>query len=115
MDVTVKIMLVGGHQYQISLPSDSPILKRLFQVVFDISQNHESAKNQLFQLPCFPSARIVSFVGKQVAGIITEPALLIQPIEDYIIGDANLFQTPQIKSKIIPAKFLQIDNFLPLK
>lgn len=41
MDVTVKIMLVGGHQYQISLPSDSPILKRLFQVVFDISQNHE--------------------------------------------------------------------------
>lgn len=79
-DVSVKILLTGGHQYSLALRSDTPLLKSLLAVVLARVQNQGT--RTLFQIPVEAGRAAVCFCSDELVGVVTEPPIYIRPNEE---------------------------------
>ncbi|MGJ3251216.1 MAG: 2OG-Fe(II) oxygenase [Elainellaceae cyanobacterium] len=73
--IHVTLLLDGGHQHSLSLPSDAPLLKRLFTL---IAQQSAQPTGQLIQIPIQSGKAILSFRSDRLVGLVTEPPLIVQ-------------------------------------
>lgn len=102
----VQLLLTGGHQYTLYLPSDSALLYDLFSVVVERAQGGRS--EGLLQIPIQSDQALLSIAAIDLIGLVTEPPLIVE---------ANASAEPSPSSPptetILPAQYIQIDNFLP--
>ncbi|MGJ3246345.1 MAG: 2OG-Fe(II) oxygenase [Elainellaceae cyanobacterium] len=74
--IHVTLLLDGGHQHSLSLPSDAPLLKRLFTL---IAGQSAPPTGQLIQIPIQSGKAVLSFRSDRLVGLVTEPPLIVQP------------------------------------
>ncbi len=79
-DVTVKILLMGGHQYTLALKSDTPLLRSLLGSIMDRVRNQQN--RTLFQIPVEANRAAVCFCSDELVAVVTEPPVFIRPNED---------------------------------
>ncbi|MCM0593156.1 MAG: 2OG-Fe(II) oxygenase [Gloeotrichia echinulata IR180] len=101
-DVKVQLLLAGGHEYTVYLKSDAPLLHNLLKIIVARAYKQESTSNGLFQIPINAGHSVLCFASENLIGIVTEPPILVQQIEEV---------KPQAED-IIPSYYIQIDNFL---
>ncbi|MDJ1169506.1 2OG-Fe(II) oxygenase [Roseofilum sp. BLCC_M154] len=111
--VKVTLLLAGGHQYTLSLPSNSPILVAVMKVL--ASQTGNTANNatsgsQLFQIPLNDDRQALCFPSHQLIGAITEPPLYVQQKAQQMSSPAP--QPPAPLPNTITSRFVHLDNFL---
>ncbi|MCT7957751.1 cupin-like domain-containing protein [Laspinema palackyanum] len=70
--VQVMLMLDGGHQCEIALMPDAPLLGELFQALTTEPENSES---KLFQIPIEEGNGALYFPGASLVAIATDPAV----------------------------------------
>jgi SM-20-related protein len=104
-DVKVKLLLSGGHEYNIYLKSDAPILHNLLTTVVARAYKQESASSGLFQIPMNEGSSLLCFPSEHLVGVVTEPPILVQQIEEVKPENTN----------ILPSSYVQIDNFFKPK
>lgn len=100
-DIKVNILLAGGHQYTVSLKSDSPLLHNLLKAIVARSSKQEEGLYGLFQIPLDEGRASLCFPNEHLVGLVTEPSLFVLPEE--------------VKSQapdVLTSCYLQIDNFL---
>lgn len=103
MDVTVTVLLVGGHQYTFTLKSDSLLLHSLVNAVVAHSQNQSDRLQGLFQIPMQEGRAALVFPVAHLVGLITEPPLLLQPLQA---------AAQSASAAVLPSRSVQIDQFL---
>lgn len=99
-EIKLTVLLTGGHEYTISLPPDSPLLRQLFEVMLDQSGDHSKT---LFQIPVSKGRGMLCFRGDRLVGLVTEPPLVVQQHAE---------PEQPAASDVIPSHFIQLDNFL---
>jgi SM-20-related protein len=104
-DVKVKLLLSGGHEYNISLKSDAPVLHNLLTTVVARAYKQESACHGLFQIPMNEGSSLLCFPSEHLVGVVTEPPILVQQIDEVKPENAD----------ILPSSYVQIDNFFKPK
>lgn len=70
-DVKVKLLLSGGHEYNISLKSDAPVLHNLLTTVVARAYKQESACQGLFQIPMNEGSSLLCFPSEHLVGVVT--------------------------------------------
>ena len=103
-DINVTLLLLGGYQYNITLPSNSPLLLNLLNAVVHRTEKNRDEPPKLFQIPVNGQQQALWFSSDSLVGLITEPPIFIKA--------QNLAQTPTPKAEIFKIKYWQIDNFL---
>jgi Rps23 Pro-64 3,4-dihydroxylase Tpa1-like proline 4-hydroxylase len=103
-DINVTILLLGGYQYQITLPSNSPLLLNLLNAVVHPTEKNQDEPPKLFQIPMNGQQQALWFSSNSLVGVITEPPIFIKAHTPVIPA------TPQ--AEIFKLKYWQIDNFL---
>lgn len=111
-DVDVTVLLTGGHQYQLMLQPDSPLLVQLFEVMLDPAGN---AAQQLFQLPLDRGRSMLCFRGDRLVGLVTDPPIVIQP--QAMSPETMQPQVRQAQSRsglndLLLSSYVQLDQFL---
>ncbi|BAY38769.1 prolyl 4-hydroxylase alpha subunit [Nostoc sp. NIES-2111] len=101
-DVKVQLLLAGGHQYTIYLKSDAPILNSLITTVVARAAKQESASYYLFQIPINEGHSALCFSSDQLVGVVTEPPILVQQVEN----------VEPVVTNVLNSHYIQIDNFL---
>ncbi len=104
-DVKVQLLLAGGYQYTVYLKSDAPLLHSLLTTVVARAYNQESASHNLFQIPIDEGHSALCFSSDRLVGIMTEPPVWIQQIEEV--------KPPSID--ILNSNYIQIENFFSPK
>ncbi len=103
-EIKVKLMLSGGHAAMLVLPPEHPLLAQLLQTVAaPASGRDEPSPATLFQIPVEGGRASLTFASHQLVGIVTDPAVLVQPGTDA--------DTPTAP-RIIRHPFVQLDGFL---
>lgn len=105
-DVTVRLLLAGGHQYPLTLRSDDPILQELIAALVARSHPEAGAFSALFQIPLQGGQAALCFPSDQLVGLVTEPPLYVQPV----VTEPKPVAVP---SDVLVSQFVQIDQFLP--
>lgn len=83
--VQVMLLLDGGHQCEIALMPDAPLLGELFQ---SLTTEPEKSESKLFQIPIEEGNGALYFPGASLVAIATDPAVSLatlkqpQPIEN---------------------------------
>lgn len=103
-DINVTLLLLGGYQYNITLPSNSPLLLNLLNAVVHRTEKNRDEPPKLFQIPVNGQQQALWFSSDSLVGVITEPPIFIKA--------QNPAQTPTPKAEIFKIKYWQIDNFL---
>lgn len=75
--VDVQILLMGGHQYTVTLKSDEPLLRSLLAVF--LARFNGKSDNVLFQIPVNSEASSLCFSSEHMIGVITTPPIAIRP------------------------------------
>lgn len=118
----VTLLLAAGHQYQITLQSDDPLLHQLFQVMLIKTQPKSQATPvppQLLQIPINQGQASLCIASTDLIGVITEPALFIKPhsvtpqaIPQPPLSQSSLQPQSAEQTLFLPAQFIQIEQFL---
>jgi len=115
--VKVTLLLAGGHQYTLSLPSNSPILVAVMKVLASQTGNtgnNGASASQLFQIPLNDDRQALCFPSHHLIGAVTEPPLYVQQKAQQktqpIATPAP--QPPAPVSNTITSRFVHLDNFL---
>jgi len=103
-DINVTLLLLGGYQYNITLPSNSPLLLNLLNAVVHRTEKNRNEPPKLFQIPVNGQQQALWFSSDSLVGVITEPPIFIKA--------QNPDQPPTPKAEIFKIKYWQIDNFL---
>lgn len=103
-DINVTLLLLGGYQYNITLPSNSPLLLNLLNAVVHRTEKNRNEPPKLFQIPVNGQQQALWFSSDSLVGVITEPPIFIKA--------QNPAQPPTPKAEIFKIKYWQIDNFL---
>lgn len=77
--VQVMLMLDGGHQCEIAVMPDAPLLGELFQALTTEPENSES---KLFQIPIEEGQGALYFPGASLVAIATDPAVSLATPEE---------------------------------
>src|SRR5215468_6676964 len=102
-EIKVKLMLAGGHAAMLVLPPEHPLLAQLLQTIAAPANGRDDvAPAALFQIPIEGGRASLTFASTQLIGVITDPAVLVQP-EAEAQSDAP---------KLIRHPFVQLDDFL---
>ena len=116
--ISVKLLLAGGHQYNISLQPDDPLLAELMATIATHSQTEESSSS-IFQIPLNSGNSSLCFSGKHLIGIVTEPALYFQldsPDKEPESKPTTSYNALEFGSnetiETIPSHVVQIEHFL---
>jgi SM-20-related protein len=101
--VTVQILLKGGHQHEIVMSSDAPLLHQLFTIL--VNQTQPNPVPSLLQIPIAEGRSAIAFSSANLVGMVTEPPIFAQrqPPEA-----PTLAATPQARYR-----YIQIENFFP--
>ena len=104
--VEVTLLLSGGQEYTLSVPTQDLLLRQLFEVVMDWEGKRA---RRLFQIPIHQGKAMLTFPCDRLVALITNPPLAIQqPIAAPI--QPSYPPTPQ---NLLPSNFVQLDQFLP--
>jgi SM-20-related protein len=103
-EIKVTLLLSGGHQQDLILQPDDPLLSRLYAAAYDQAQN--SPPQELFQIPINQGRSSLCFPAQYLAGIITEPPMLVK--------QQGLQMQPRavLQDEVFPSYFVQMKNFL---
>ena len=103
-EIKVKLMLAGGHAAILVLPPEHPLLAQLLQTIAAPANGLDdaAASAKLFQIPIEGGRASLTFASHQLVGVITDPAVLVQP-------DA---EAQPDAPKLIRHPFVQLDDFL---
>lgn len=105
-DVAVKLLLTGGHEYVVVLKVTDPLLHRLIATLSNPAP--ESAQSQnLLQIPLDQGRSSLCFPKHHLVGLVTEPAISIQPRQHQ--SPCPLAVSP---TKILLSNYLLVENFL---
>ena len=109
MDVKVKLLLNGGHEYILWLKSDSPLLESLLKVLVNRSQNQASAI--LFQIPVDEGHSALCFPSDHLIGVVTEPPIFVQQ-KTPTPTPPEVPPARPVASNFLPSECVQLDNFI---
>jgi Rps23 Pro-64 3,4-dihydroxylase Tpa1-like proline 4-hydroxylase len=113
-EVEVTVLLSGGQEFTMSLPSDSSLLEELYDVLMDWEGKR---LRRLFQIPINKGRSMLTFPCDRLVGLVTEPPIVIQQ-------EASVTQhaQPNRESTALPADSrvelsdcVQLDSFLSPK
>ena len=107
-EIKVKILLTGGHQYNIFLNIDEPVLHDLLKAVVARAYKKEEGYYGLFQIPLEEGRSSLCFPSEHLVGLITEPPLMVFQEEE---TTQHLVKQAQ-SGEILPSTYVEIDNFL---
>lgn len=79
-EVSVKVLLAGGHQFTLALKSDTPLLRSLLGSIMSRVQNQ--GNRTLFQIPVEANRASVCFASDELVAVVTEPPVFIRPNDD---------------------------------
>lgn len=103
-DIQVTVLLLGGHQYTVTLPSNSPLLLNLLNALIHNPSKNCQPPRQLFQIPIHQQQQALCFSSDSLVGLITEPPIFVKnPVTEPPV-------TPS--SDLLKLKYWCIDNFL---
>ncbi len=106
--IQVTLLLAGGHQYTLPLPSHSPILIALMKALAAQTGNsHRTEPSQLFQIPLNEDQQALCFPSHHLIGVVTEPPIYVQQKPPVAAAPAPQPANPPI----IPSQFVQLDHF----
>jgi SM-20-related protein len=101
--IEVTLLLSGGQEYTLSVPTQDLLLHQLFEVVMDWEGKRA---RRLFQIPIRQGRAMLTFPCDRLVALITNPPLAIQqPI-------ATAPPIPQSQNLLL-SNFVQLDQFLP--
>ena len=104
-EVKVKILLTGGHEYNLWFKAEDPLLRNFLEAVFGRHQQQTLSSDQWLQIPIDGGRAALSFPRSSLVGVVTEPGIFIQ-----YPSPVNSQQTQQ--TDVIVSPYLQFDNFL---
>lgn len=117
--IDVTLLLTGGHQYPVTLQSDDPLLRQLFQATL---AGEGDRAEEIFQIPIHKGRAMLSFRGDRLIGLVTDPPIVLQRQDQLtqlqtepvpLTTTEPLFQDPVLSDpSIYPSGYLQIENFL---
>jgi SM-20-related protein len=110
-EIKVKILLTGGHQYNVFLNSDEPVLHNLLKAVVARSYKKEEGFFGLFQIPLDEGRSSLCFPSEHLVGLITEPPLMVLQEEETTQSPVKQAQSTEILS----SSYVEIDNFLTIE
>src|SRR5262249_9724049 len=91
-----------GHAAMLVLPPEHPLLAQLLQTISAPASGDDAASATLFQIPIEGGRASLTFASHQLVGVITDPAVLVQPEAD----------AQPAAPKVIRHPFVQLDGFL---
>ena len=107
--VHVMLMLAGGHQSEIALPSaDTPFLRELFAALLRRSYNQPGG--QLFKIPVDNGSAAMYIPSDSIVGVATVPPMQVSSTGLIV---KYLLKTELPSTYNLGAQYEQIDNFLP--
>ncbi len=108
--VQVIVMMTGGHQYELSLSADAPLLQELFQA---LSNRGKNAGKDMFKIPNEEDGSCLYIPRDAIAAIATVPPIAIQTLNlEPQSPQVELSPPPPKPPEIIESSFVQLDNFL---
>lgn len=117
--VKVTLLLSGGHEYILNLPSNDPLLENLFKILIARSQRQDVDSTVLLQLMVDGENAALCLPGDHLIGLITEPPLFIKNLPQ---SNPKPTQVPSpqpaspavaaAKQDVLISQYVQIDNFL---
>lgn len=101
LDIKVKLLLAGGHEYTLYLKTNDPLLYTLMSTLATRSQQEKTASSHLFQISLNEGREAICFPSEYLIGLVTEPPIYWQKSE---VEKAQSLD-------ILTSQFVQIDNF----
>jgi SM-20-related protein len=115
--VKTTILLTGGHQHELTLSSDAPLLHQLFGILFN--QTQTQAPHSLLQIPINEGKSAIAFASQNLVGLLTDPPIFAQrPASESAPNQPQQFATPQTPGPSEAPqrqvyRYIQIENFFP--
>lgn len=119
--ISVTLLLLGGQQYTVTISPEDALLQDLYAALME---NTGSAQ-QLFQIPIQDGQAVLAFSSNRLAGMITEPPLIIEPRPAEAQAPGSLdplnsaylqleqFLTPEEHQQLYAYVIAQADQFVP--
>ncbi|MCT7957749.1 2OG-Fe(II) oxygenase [Laspinema palackyanum] len=108
--VHVMLLIAGGHQCELSLAADAPLLQDILETIALRSHPERSQPNKLFQIPMEDGGPTLYFPSRSIVAIATDPPVPLPEIGPEPEPIASQLATPA--PIVIESKFLKIQNFL---
>ena len=77
-EIKLKLLLAGGQSAALVLSPEHPLLAQLLGAIADRSSG-ASGNGALFQIPMEGGRASLTFAADQLVGVVTDPAVMIQP------------------------------------
>src|SRR5215471_7271398 len=77
-EIKLKLLLAGGQSAALALSPEHPLLAQLLGAIADRSAG-AGGNRALFQIPMDGGRASLTFAADQLVGVITDPAVVIQP------------------------------------
>lgn len=106
--VQVIVMMTGGHQYELSLTADAPLLQELFQA---LSNRGKNGGKDVFKIPNEEDGSCLYIPRDAIAAIATVPPISMQSL-NLQPPSPEPEPTPPPPQKLIESTVVQLDNFL---
>ncbi|WP_254566335.1 2OG-Fe(II) oxygenase [Oscillatoria sp. HE19RPO] len=106
--VQVIVMMTGGHQYELSLTRDEPLLKELFQA---LSNRGKNGGKEVFKIPNEEDDSCLYIPRDAIAAIATIPPISVQSLNLQPLSPQPE-PSPQQPQQLIESSIVQLDNFL---
>jgi Rps23 Pro-64 3,4-dihydroxylase Tpa1-like proline 4-hydroxylase len=112
--VDVTILLIGGHQYTVSMSPEEPLLRELFEAALGDAPEY---RQRVFQLPLHRGRSGLVFRGDRLVGLVTDPPITLQPTPSIQTPPAasplsSASPPPSSSPQVLTSKYAQLDNFL---
>ncbi|MCT7981143.1 hypothetical protein [Laspinema olomoucense] len=106
--IQVIVMMTGGHQYELSLTADAPLLQELFQA---LSNRGKNRGKDVFKIPNEEDGSCLYIPRDAIAAIATVPPISVQSLNLQPLS-RQPEPTPQQPQQLIESTVVQLDNFL---
>lgn len=106
--VHVMLLMAEGHQYELSLASDAPLLQELFDALRD-----PSSGNGMLMIPNDEEGSVLYIPRESIVAIATDPPVAVETMRSPAKSTPQTQNPPEIPVQIIESVCVQLDNFLP--
>ncbi len=115
-DVTVEILLAGGHRYGVTLPSDSELLGSLVSALAAQLNGPAHLDRTLFQVPLDGGRTALTFSDRDLVAITTNPPVLIEAGSQVLklnqVKPQDISRGVDSTADLVPSRWIQLDNVL---
>lgn len=105
--VQVIVMMTGGHQYELSLTADAPLLQELFQA---LSNRGKNGGKDVFKIPNEEDGSCLYIPRDAIAAIATVPPISVESLN--LQPPSPQPEPTPPPQKLIESSVVQLDNFL---